>query len=220
MPVLSSAASAAGGSGAAAGAGGAGNMLGGLADKIPNLLQTGVGLANVLFSGRKKAERNLESLASKSPLYAGSTPVSTYYQMALNKALTSPENSAMYLGTKKLADRNTALGLSTLQGRNSALGGVASIVDSANTAALNAQMQAEAQREKNMQQLGGATELKAGDDRYTFQTNQVDPYQLKLNLAAMKAKAANERYSQGLQNLYGGLSSMSQIQNAKKVYGQ
>ena len=43
------------------------------------------GAAQSLFSGRKKAERELNAFAKASPLYQGSKSINDYYQQALNR---------------------------------------------------------------------------------------------------------------------------------------
>ena len=49
--------------------------------------------------------------------------------------------------------------------------------------------------------------MKAGEDRRAFDINVMNPYQQRLQMAQMKASAANARHDAGLQNMFSGLSN-------------
>jgi len=158
-------------------------------------------LANVLFSGRKKAQRELEDTANATPKYAGSNPISNYYQTALARYGVNPTSSAMYTKQQQDINKNTATGLNTLADKRSAIAGVGNIVQAADNSSLNANVQAENQQNQRFNQLGTATNLQNADDRFKFQTNTLDPYQLRLSLASLKAKAANDRFNAGVKGI-------------------
>lgn len=170
-----------------------------------NLIGMGVqalsGLANVFFSGRKRAERELNDTVARAPKYTGDRGIASYYQQALNRYNTNPTDSAMFIRNMRDINRGTTNALGQLQDRRAGIAGVGAINRQANDATLNAQVQAENQRNQRFSQLGGATQMQNQDNRYKFQTNEVDPFQLKLSLASMKSQAANSRFNAGLQTL-------------------
>lgn len=159
------------------------------------------GLGNLFFSGRKRAERELNDLVNRTPKYAGDAGIASYYQQALNKYNTSPTQSAMYLRNMQNIGRNTTNALGQLQDRRAGIAGVGAIAKQANDAALNTEVAAEQQRNQAFGQLGTATQMQNQDNRFKFQTNEVDPFQMRLSLASMKSQAANSRYNAGLQTL-------------------
>lgn len=173
--------------------------------------QTGMGLFQSLFSGRKKAQREMENQAANSPIYSGSKPINDYYQEALNRYNVSPYNSQQYQIAKKNAQAGTATGLGALQDRRSALGGVGKLVGIQDQALENAGVNAERQKAANFGQLGGATTMKNSDDRFKFSNNVLDPYNRKLQLSMMKSSAANARSDAGMQNAFGGLTNASML---------
>ena len=158
-------------------------------------------LANVLFSGRRKAQRELDDTANAAPKYAGSNPISNYYQSALARYGVNPTSSAMYTKQQQDINKNTATGLNTLGDKRSAIAGVGNVVQAADNSSLNANVQAENQQNQRFGQLQGATQMQNADDRFKFQTNTLDPYQLKLSIASLKAKAANDRYNAGIKGI-------------------
>ncbi len=188
----------------------------GLEKFAPAAIQAGVGLANVFFSGRKKAERQLNDQVNLAPKYAGDTGIASYYQQALNRYNTNPTDSAMFVRNMRDINRNTTNALGQLQDRRAGIAGVGAINQQANDATLNAQVQAENQKNQRFGQLGGATQMQNQDNRFKFQTNEVDPFQLKLSLASMKSQAANSRYNAGLQTLSNAAQNAASIGMGKE----
>ena len=178
---------------------------------IPAAAQTAIGIGNMLFSGRKKQEANLENIASNTPTYSGSTPISNYYNQAMQRYNTNPTSSAIYQRGMQDTNANTNNALSQLQDRRSGIAGIGAINQQANTANLNTEVQAENQQNQRFGELGSATQMKDSDDRFKFQTNTIDPFQLKLSLANMKAQAANSRYNAGVQNFSQGITNATSI---------
>jgi hypothetical protein len=178
--------------------------------------QIGMGAFQSLFSGRKKAQNQLENQANNSPIYSGSKPINDYYQEALNRYNVSPYNSQQYQIAKKNAQAGTATGLGALQDRRSALGGVGKLVGIQDQSLDNAGVQAERQKAANFGQLGSAATMKNSDDRFKFSNNVLDPYQRKLQLSMMKASAANARSDAGTQNVFGGLTNAAMLGSGLK----
>lgn len=159
------------------------------------------GLQSV-FGGRKakKAQQALENL--QVPTTTSSAAISDYY----NRASQNPYESAMYRTQRQNASRATSAGLSMLQDRRSALGGISSLIRAQNDANLRAGAQAEQQQ---MGMLGNAVRLKASDDERVFQQNKMLPFQKQYSLLSSKAMAGNQQLNSGLQNIFGGLGTAS-----------
>jgi len=174
-------------------------------------IQTGLGLYQY-FHGQhvaKKAEQALENL--KTPTYTANKSINDYYQNALQRYNTNPYQSAQYQNSLNSIGRNTAAGIGALQDRRSAVGGIGRLVALGNDAAIKSGISAENEQNQRFGQLGGATSMKAADDRTAFQYNKIAPYEKQYNLLAMKAGAGANQSNAGMQNAFGGLSSLSMI---------
>jgi hypothetical protein len=183
--------------------GGAAGLLG----VVPAGLQSLGGLAQIVFSGAKKATRNLEDL--QTPTYNGSKSINDYYHEALSRYGVNPFDSAAYKQQEGQVGRNVATGINALQDRRSAIGGVSSLVGAGNDAMQNAGVVAQNERNKAFGDVANATGMKNEDDRFAYDQNTVAPFQKKLQLLAMKAAAANDMKRSGFQNMYQGLSNAS-----------
>lgn len=161
--------------------------------------QAALGAIQSATSKRGARERELEAYAKASPLYKGSKSVDDYYQEALNRYRENPYQSQQYQVGQKNIQRAAVSGLSALQDRRSAIGGVSRLFGAQTDALANLGAQAEAQRNQRFGQLGGATQMKTGEEYKKFDINQMTPYNRQLQLKQMKAQAANERFNAGLQ---------------------
>jgi len=182
-----------------------------LVKAAPAIAQTAAGLFQTVFSGRKNAEKSMESQLNNSPAYTPNKSISDYYQESLNRYNESPYQSALYQTATRNAQRATSQGISALQDRRSALVGVGRLAATQNDATQDAGVRAEQLRNQRFGQLGQATNMKAGEDRRAFDINVLTPYQRRLQFAQMKASAANARNDAGTQNLFGGLSNLSMM---------
>ena len=171
------------------------------------LAQAGLGALQAATSGRGERERELEKYARQSPLYKGSKSVDDYYQEALNRYKENPYQSQQYQVGQRNIQRGMAAGLSSLQDRRSAIGGAGRLFGAQADALSNLGAQAEAQRNQRFGQLGGATQMKTGEEYKKFDINQMTPYNRMLQLKQMKAQAANERFNAGLQMIGGAASN-------------
>lgn len=186
---------------------------------IGSAIQGVAGLAQTIggWVQQHRATKQLENL--QSPTYAQNSSILDYYNKALSRYNTSPTDSALYKGQQKNIQRGLATGLSALGDRRSALGGITRLVQAGNDASLNAQVAAENQQNQRFGQLGGATQMKAGEDRTAFDINQQQPYERKYNLLSMKAGGGNQVLNSGLSNIFGAGSSLSQMGMLKQMYG-
>lgn len=165
------------------------------------------GLGQAIFSGRKKAERELNKQIDKSPKYTANKSILDYYNKALSRYSVNPTDSAMYKSQMQGIDRGLSGGVNALQDRRSATAGLSSILRASNDAKLSANVAAEQEKNNRFSVLGGATQLKANEDDKAFQQNEVVPFELRTNMAAQKLQAANQRANAGMQNIFGGLQT-------------
>ena len=187
---------------------------------------TGVGAAATLAGGtalasglssigsntrRKRREKELDEYAKQSPLYGGSKPISEYYQQALNRYKENPYQSQQYQLGAMNARRATAQGLGALQDRRSAIGGISRLEASQNAAMQNLGAQAEAQRNARFGQLGAATQMKNADLMQQFDINKMTPYNRTLALKQLKSQAANQQYSQDVQNTMSAMNNLASV---------
>lgn len=175
---------------------------------ISSGVQTAVGLGQLLFSGKHRAEKKLENFADS---YKPNASIMDYYNKALQRYSSNPYTSAMYNQQTKNINRNVNAGISALQNRRSGLAGISSLVQGQNDAYQKAAAGAEQQQGQNLSQLGQATQIKAAED--------FKPFEMKYNLLSAKASAANKTAAAGMQNIFGGISSFQDQQLADKIYG-
>lgn len=171
-------------------------------------VQTLTGLAQTLFSGRKKAERQLTQTIQNAPKAKASQSILDYYNQALARYNVAPTESAMYKRSVGDINENTATALSGLQDRRSGLSGASSILRYANKSKLDANVAAEEERNSRFGQLGAATGMKSDEEKYLFQQNEMLPFELKAQMYSQKLQGANQRTNAGMQNIFGGLSTI------------
>ena len=173
----------------------------------------GLGATQMITSNKqqKRAQRSLEEQAKNSPLYKPDKSIDTYYQEAMNRYKENPYQSQQYQAGAQNIQRATAQGISGLQDRRSAIGGIGRLQANQMGAMQNLGAQAEASRQQRLGQFGQATQLKSGDYQRQFDINKMTPYNRKLQLEQMKAAAAGERYNAGMQMVGQGLSSAGTI---------
>lgn len=182
-------------------------------------IQAGAGIvqAGLGFLQSHKAQKQLERL--NVPAYAPNQGISNYYKTALDRYNTNPYASQQYTVAQQNAGRSLAAGLGALSDRRGGIAGVSRLTAINNDAMLRAGAMAEQERNQRFGQLGQATGMKAADDKYAFQINQLMPYQQKYNLLAGKAAGGNQIMNAGLQNVFGGLQTGSEYGIANSIYG-
>lgn len=168
----------------------------------------GVAQTAISASKAKKAQKALEDQANS---YQPNSSIMDYYSKALQRYNTNPTKSPTYKYAEASGQKGLATGLNYLQDRRSALAGVAPMVQNYQDNMLKAAAQAEQQQGQELGALGGATGAKAQEEKY--------PFEMKYNLNALKAGAANQGVNAGLSNAYSGLQSMGQYSMMKDFYG-
>lgn len=185
------------------------------------LAGAGMGAASMINASKqqKKAQNALEAQAKNSPLYKPDKSIDTYYQEAMNRYKENPYQSQAYLISKQEADRRLMAGITGLQDRRSAIGGISKLdlmrTDAQNQAIRNAEMM----KGQNLSRLGQATQLKSGDYQRQFDINKMTPYNRQLQLEQMKAQAAGERYNAGMQMVGQGVSNIGSLAGAGAFKG-
>jgi hypothetical protein len=165
------------------------------------LAGVGMGAAQMASANKqqKRAQAALERQAANSPLRKESKSLNDYYQQALNRYKESPYQSAAYQQAMQNARRTTASGLSALQDRRSAIGGISRLSGLESGASQRAVAQGEQMQAQRFSELGRATQMKKANEDELFDINEMTPYQRKLQLEQMKGAAAGERYNAGMQ---------------------
>ncbi|MBK7883517.1 MAG: hypothetical protein IPJ81_06760 [Chitinophagaceae bacterium] len=161
------------------------------------------------FGGRKakKSQKELENL--QSPTYNPNEYVLSYYNNALQRYNVNPYNSTLYKTQQQNIGRGVNQGIGALNNRRSGLAGISSLIQGQNDSLLKAGIAAENQKDQRFSQLGGATQMKAGEDRQAFNINKMQPFERKYNLLAMKAGANARTANDGLKNIFNGLGTMA-----------
>ena len=171
-----------------------------------------VGLGQSLFSGRRRAERDL--MAMRDPMYQRDRGVMDFYQQTKNRAfenlLTNPE----YLEAKRNADRMVATGMQGLQDRRSGVAGVSRLVGLGTDAANQGVVRAQQEQNRRFRELAGATQMKAGENRRAFDINVMRPFERREKINLQRLAAANARFDAGLQNI-GGAATMGTLLSDK-----
>jgi len=197
------------------------NALGALGGAFPwgAAAQAGVGLAQTIggWVQQHKATKALEKL--KSPTYSQNQSILDYYNQALSRYNVSPTDSSMFKSAENLRQRNLSSGITALGSRHLATQGIGRLVAGSNDSSLNNEVAAINEQSRRFSQLGGATTMKAGEDRMAFNINETQPFERKYNLLAMKASGGNKVANAGMGNLAGAANTYSQMGMLDKIYG-
>ena len=169
------------------------------------------------FIQQRKATKALEKM--QSPTYSQNKGILDYYNKSLAKYKFNPYNTDLYRMQEQQANRGMASGLSALQGRGQALAGVNSLVQGRNDNLLRAGVAAEQQQGQDLNRLGQASQLKAGEDQMAFQVNQQQPFDRKYNLLAMKAGGGSNVANSGITNLFNAGQTLENRNMLDKMYG-
>lgn len=173
-------------------------------------LQTLGGLAQSIIGGgrQKRATQQLEKLVNN---YKTNDSILDYYSKALQRYNVNPYTSALYRQQQDQIRGGTAQAINSLQDRRSVMGGLSSVVQGQNDGLLRAAAAAEGQQAQALNELGQATGMKAGEDRYKFEN--------KANLLAMKASGGSNIMNAGFSNIFGGLQGAGMAGMYNNEYG-
>lgn len=182
---------------------------------IASAAQQGIGAIQSVIGAiqAKKYQKQLEKM--QSPTYSANRGILDYYNQALARYNVNPTETALYKRQTRDIDRGMASGIASLQDRRSGTAGASSIFRAANDARLDANVAAEEQRNQRFGDLGQATGMKAGEERTAFDINQMQPFERKYNLLAMRAGAANQTTNTGMSNIFNGLQNYQMMDYLK-----
>lgn len=154
-----------------------------------------------------KNQRKLEKMIDQ---YKPNESIMDYYSKALNRYNANPYTSAQYQNSQKNIQRSGAAAIAGATDRRAGLGMLSSIAQGQNDALGDAAARAEQQQGQNLAQLGQATGMKAGEDKYKFEA--------KYNLLSQKAGSANQTANAGISNLFGGLGGIQDYAMIDRMY--
>jgi hypothetical protein len=179
--------------------------------------QAALGLGQTIFSGTQKAKREFEEKLKQSPQYTGGGGIMDYYNRAYQRASVLPTELASYKTQMQNIGESTAQGLGALAGRRSALAGVGSIIRGQQQAQQQAVAAGEAEQSRRFGQLGGAAQMKTGEETKRYNLNVLAPYQRQLQAVTQKLQAAQARKDAGIQNIIGAanLAAMGSLSGGK-----
>lgn len=160
------------------------------------------------ISGAAKAKAAQKAIANqKTPSYTPNKAINDYYQTALNRANAGPYNSVGYGVQRGLNQQGLAAGLAGAQDRRSGVQAAGALTQQFANNNMKAGAAAEQEGNKAFAQLGQATGVKAGDDKFAYEQNQVAPYQKDTQLNYARLGGANSLISSGLSNVGSGLNT-------------
>lgn len=173
----------------------------------------GMGAYNTIKgqNSQDEATAKLNQLAKNSPLYKPDKSIDDYYKEAMNRYKENPYQSAQYQAGAQNIQRATTQGISALQDRRSAIGGIGRLQANQMGAMQNLSAQAEASKQQRFGQFGQATQLKSSDYQRQFDINEMTPYNRRLQLEQMKAQAGAERANSGMQMIGQGFGSVASL---------
>lgn len=171
-------------------------------------LAAGVAQTAIQAKKAKDAQKALEDTANS---YKPNQSIMDYYNEAQKRYNTNPSDSAFYKRNIQNINRQTSGALASLQSRRSAVAGLPTVLRAANDATLNTEVAAEGMKEARFGQLGEATGAKAQEEKY--------PFEMKYNLQALKAGAANQGVNTGISNAYSGLQGLGNYSMLNQYYG-
>jgi hypothetical protein len=188
---------------------------------VGTVASVGTGAYNAISGAKQQsnAQKRLEEQARNSPLYKPDKSIDQYYQEAMNRYKENPYQSQQYQAGAQNIQRATVQGISALQDRRSAIGGIGRLQANQMGAMQNLGAQAEASKQQRLGQFGQATQLKSGDYQRQFDINKMTPYNRQLQLEQMKAQAAGERYNAGMQMVGKGISDFGTFAAAGGIDG-
>lgn len=179
----------------------------------------GIGATQAILGAaqKKRAEREKAAIEANRPQFTGSSELDKLYKAEEAAAMTPAQQTAQYKLGEQQSQRNMATGL----GAASASGGlsqgmVSKLVQGTNDASMRNLVSAQNLKEQRMGRLGGIVGQKAAEGRFKFQTNQMQPWEMKYSDAIAKGVAGSQTMQSGFQNAVGGLSSLGAALQGKK----
>ena len=166
-----------------------------------------LGIGQVLFSGQRKAEKDLTKQIEAIPEYLKSPSILEYYEQARQRYGVSPTQTAMYKQQMQDIERSGAGAVSQLRGSRERLGGTSTILNSLLRAKLGANVAAEQEQNRRFGQLGAAAQMMRGEDVMKQQRDLMKQEQ-RIRQASAKAEGRAAVKRAGITNIFGGLTDI------------
>jgi hypothetical protein len=158
---------------------------------------------------KKKAEREKAAAEASRPQFAGSPELDKLYQQEQTAAMTPAQQTAQYKLGEQQTQRNMATGLGAASSAGTlGQGMVSKLVQGTNDASMKNLVASQNLKEQRMGRLGGIVGQKAAEGRFKFQTNQMQPFEMKYSDAIAKGQAGSSTMQSGFQNAIGALGSI------------
>lgn len=185
-------------------------------------IQAGTGLIQGVFGAIQQAQnrKRYENLLKNMPQTEADKNLLGYESTALQRALTSPTESAMYKRQMQNIKRNVATGLRTAQDRRSGLAAASALARGANDAALNAEIAGEQQQAQRFGQAYAPIMAGARERQRVYEQNVMQPWQMRAQMYGQKAAAGSNLANVGLSNIFGAGTTLGQMGLYKQAYGK
>jgi hypothetical protein len=167
-----------------------------------------LGVGQLLFSGQRKAEKDLTKQIEAIPEYVKSPSILEYYEQARQRFGVSPTQTAMYKQQMQDIERGGATALSRLRGSRERIGGASTILDSLLRAKRGTGVAAEQEQARRFGQLGAAAQMMRGED-VMKQQRELMKQEQKIRQAAAKAAGRAAVQRAGFTNITGSLTDMA-----------
>lgn len=171
----------------------------------------GLGATQIIIgaSQKKKAERQKAAAEASRPQFAGSPELDKLYQQEQTAAMTPAQQTAQYKLGEQQSQRNLATGLGAASSSGAMSQGLISkLVQGSNDASMRNLVASQNLKEQRMGRLGAIVGQKASEGRFKFQTNQMQPWEMKYSDAIAKGQAGSAAMQSGFQNVIGGAGTI------------
>lgn len=198
------------------GTGGGGSGSGKTGIGATQAIGAGLGAAQTVLGllQQRKGRKETEKLINNMPKELEDKGILDYAAQAEQRATTSPTQMAFYKRQMQNIDRGAATGMRGLQnlGRGAALAGTSTIARDIADSKLKAEEVGEREASSRFGQLGGATQMRAGERRRVFDLNVRQPWRMKTQMAMQRAAAGGQVANLGAQNM---MRALMDVQRGK-----
>ena len=186
---------------------------------VAALVPAAIGAYQLIHGAEQNAQARKAAENMQQKPYAPDRGIQSYYQEALQRANTSPYNSAFMQQVMKGTNRAEATGINALQNRRQAIGGISALTQGAQDAQLKGLGQAVGQQTQAFNTLGRAAQMQAGQNQMAYNINVAQPFQRQFQLALARASGGAQTEQAGISNLAGAAGAAANIYQGQKYNG-
>lgn len=171
----------------------------------------GLGATQIIIGAaqKKKAEREKAKQEANRPKFEGSPELDKLYKAEETAAMTGPQQTAQYKLGEQQSQRNLATGLGAASSSGAMSQGLISkLVQGSNDASMRNLVASQNLKEQRMGRLGAIVGQKASEGRFKFQTNEMQPWEMKYSDAIAKGQAGSAAMQSGFQNVIGAAGTI------------